>query len=405
MKKTLRWPRYISAVITGALFGIMITWSYFRDELGMLFPTWSAGDLSFIFSIHNVTVCVALLATGFLLKRVSHRMMLFVSGTLLLIGFGSFPFLPIDKPETAFIMAIVFFTVVAAFSVGISISAGYSLYTQWAPDHPGKLIGAMALACSVAPIIAGAACSWLIPIVGVLQAIRWIGIVVAALIYATLPFATPPGPDDKLPPALIRPDNLGQEEVSPLKMLRMPSFWLLIVFNAVVRTSGLIIIDFGGSIAIYFGTAALVGLLFSPASGLANIICGILVDKFSASRVMLICGGTLVLSAILLIAGNALDSPLLAIAGLVTGGLSYGGCLVYNSSSVRNLFGPKYYAQNLSYAQMSILLAAGGGYLAGRLLDMQGGNYMGVFFLILGLAVVSVASGAGMGFFTKRRRG
>ena len=403
--KTVRFPRYISAVITGALFGIMITWSYFRDELGMLFPAWSAGDLTLIFSLHNAVVCIALLVAGILLKRISHRVMLFISGTMMLIGFGSFPFLPVDNPETAYILAFVFFTIISASSVGISISAGYSLYSQWAPDHPGKLMGAMALACSISPLFAGAACSRLIPVVGVLQAIRWIGIVMAALIYATLPFASPPGPNDKLPPPLVRPDNLDMEDIPPIKMLRMPSFWLLMVFNAVVRTSGLIIIDFGGSIAIYFGTTALVGLLFSPASGLANVIGGILIDKLSTSRVMFIGGGTLVLSAILLLAGNSLDSRFLAIAGLITGGLSYGCCLVYNSSSVRNLFGPKYYAQNLSYAQASILLAAGGGYLAGRLLDAQGGSYMGVFFLILVFALISVACGAGMGVFLKRKRG
>ena len=391
-----RWPRLIAAVINGFLLGILLTWSYFRDDLGTLFPSWSASNLSLVFSIHNVSVCIALFLTGLLLKRLSHRTMLFIAATMLLAGFGSFPFLPADHPELALVLASVFFGVIAACSIGIGVSAGYSLYTQWMPDQPGKLIGIMSLACSVAPIIAGAVCSRLIPIVGVLHAVRWVGIVVAALIYATLPLAKPPGPDFKMPSVPSRMNNTNQADCSPREMLLMPSFWLLLAFNAVIRTSGLIIIDFGGSIAIHFGAAALVGLLFSPATGVANIVGGVLVDKLSTPRVMYLCSGLILVSAILLLSGNAAGSAFLATAGLIAGGFSYGCCTVHCSASVRVLFGPKHYAQNLGYVQMSILLAAGGGYLAGRLLDSRGGNYQGVFILILVFALVSVACGAGM---------
>ena len=402
-KQAARWPRFIAAVATSILPGALYSWSYFRDDIGKLFPSWSAGDLSLIFSIQNITVCFAILAAGFLLKRISNRIMLFIAATLLLIGLTLFSFIPEERPDIALVMAVISFSGIAAAAVGIVAAAAFPLYTQWAPDHPGKLIGFMALTTSCTPIAAGAVCSALIPVIGVLPTVRWLGIVIAAIVYLTLPLARPPGPDDKLPPEQVRAENPEQRDFSPGEMMRMPSFWMLFIFNAVIRTSGLIIIDFGGSIAIYFGMAAILGLLHSPSTGIANIVGGFLADRLKTSRFLILAGGMLLLGVILLLSGNAAGIPMLAIAGLLVGGFSYGTCTIICSSSVRNLYGLKYFAQNYAIIQMAILLASGGGYIAGNLLDLGNGNYQGVFLLLLGFAIVGIACGTCMEIVMKRR--
>ena len=404
MEKTTRWPYVLAAMVTGFFNGTLYTWSYIRDELGLLFPSWSASNLSFIFSIHNVTVCAALIGTGLILKRVSHRTMLFIAGTTMLTGFALFPLLPVDRPNLAFGMTIVLFGIIAASSVGMTVIAGYALYTRWLPEHTGKLLGAMALAHSITPIVLGAICSQLIPVVGTLQAVRFVGIGTAALLYATLPLAKLPGPHVKLPPAPAPKDNPDQKEYTPREMLRIPSFWLLFLFNMVMRTSGLIIIDVGGSIAIYFGMSALLGLLYSPANGVANIAGGFLIDRLGTARVMLLCGGTLMLGAFLMLLGNATGNGILVIAGILAGGLSYGCCVVHSSASTRYLFGGKNYAQNLSFVQTSIMLAAFGGFLAGKLLDRLEGDFIGVFILILCLAISGIVLGICMGSYMKKQK-
>jgi MFS family permease len=226
----------------------------------------------------------------------------------------------------------------------------------------------------------------------------------AALLYITLPLARPPGPDAVLPPAPVRIDNPDQKEFSPRQMLRIPAFWILFAFNVVMRTSGLIMIDFGGSIALAFGMSALLGLLYSPSNGIANITGGILVDKFGTSRVMVMCGISLLVGAGMMLFGNMIDNGIVVIAGLLVAGLSYGCCIVQNAASMRYLFGPKSYAQNFSYVQVSILFAAVGGYLAGSLLDRQEGNFSGVFTLLLCFAVTGIAAGLFMGAYMKKRR-
>jgi MFS family permease len=404
MTRTSRWPYFLAAIINGFFLGVLFVWSYFREELGILFPTWRASDLSLIFSVHNVFIFISVFAAGFLLKKFSNRALIFAAAAALLIGFGLFPYLPLDRPNAALIMATVLFGVVSASAIGVASSAGYALYTRWAPDHPGKVIGSMSLALSIAPIILGALCSVLVPVAGALQTIRWVGVIAAALLFATLPLAKPPGPDAKLPPAPVRVENPDQKEFTPAEMLRTPVFWIMLVFNTVIRASGLMIIDFGGSIAIHFGLAALLGMLYSPANGAANVIGGVLVDKLSTARVIFICGGTLLLGAILLLAGNEADSGALVMAGLLLGGLSYGCGTVHSTASIRIIFGQKHYARNWSYIQLSILLAAFCGYMAGNLIDKQSGNYQGVFTLILICSLAAIACGFGLMVFLKRKK-
>ena len=403
MKYTTRWQYFIAAAANGFFLGVLFVWTYFRDELAKIFPTWRASDLSLIFSVHNVVICLSLLGAGFLLKKLSNRVIVAIGAVGLLVGFGMFPFLPLDKPDTALLMATILFGVISAASVGISSTSGYSLYIQWAPDHPGKMVGTIMLALSVAPILMGALCSVLVPAVGVLQTIRWVGVIASVLLMATIPFARPPGASDNLPPAPVRAENIEQREFRPTEMFCMPSFWILFVFNTVIRASGLMIIDFGGSIAIHLGLTAILGMLYSPANGTANIVGGVLVDKLSTARVIMLCGGTLLLASILLFAGNAADSGFLVMAGLLIGGLSYGCGTVHSTASMRILFGQKHYALNWSYIQLSILIAATCGYLAGVLLDRQSGDYMGVYIMILCCALLTIACGIAMGIYMKRQ--
>ena len=404
VKKATRWPYFLAAIVNGFFLGVLFIWTYFRDELGNLFPTWKASDLSLIFSLHNVFICISVILAGSLLKKFSNRTILFIAGLALLIGFGLFPFLPLDRPDLAFIMAAILFGVIGASSIGIASTAGYALYTQWAPEHPGKVVGAMSLALSIAPIILGAVCSQIVPALGALQTIRWVGIAVAALLFLTLPLAKPPGPDVQLPPARVRVENPNQKEIAPKEMVRMPSFWLLLLFNTVIRASGLMIIDFGGSIAILFGLTAILGMLYSPANGIANIIGGILIDKYDTTKVIFLCGGTLLLGAILLLAGNAQDNGFLVMAGLLIGGLSYGCGTVQSTASIRILYGQKHYAQNFGYLQISILIAALSGYMAGRLLDRDSGNYQGVFIMIFICALAVIVCGFGMAAHIKLQK-
>ena len=404
LKQTTRWPFFLAAIVNGFFLGVLFIWSYFRDELGRLFPTWSASNLSLIFSVHNVFICISVLFAGSLLRRFSNRMILFFSGLALLIGFGLFPLLPLDSPDSALVMAAVLFGVIGAGSIGVASTAGYSLYTQWAPEHPGKVIGSMSLALSIAPLILGAVCSLLVPELGALHTIRWVGIAVASLLFLTLPLARPPGPDAKLPPARVRVENPNQKEFTPKEMLRLPSFWLLFVFNSAIRASGLMIIDFGGSIAILFGLTALLGMLYSPANGIANIVGGILVDKLSTAKVIFMCGGTLLLGSVFLLFGNSAGSGFLVMSGLLIGGLSYGCGTVLSTASIRILYGQKNYAQNWGYIQISILVAAFCGYLAGHLLDRQSGNYQGVFVIILICSLAAITCGFGMAAYMRYQK-
>jgi MFS family permease len=154
MKKKLnRTPIYVCAVLTGIEMGALFSWSYFRDPLAKLFPEWSASRLSLVFSTHNVTVVLVALLTGILLKRLKPRTILMASAVTLLIGFGCFPLLPKEDPQTAYAMLLILFGVVAASSAGMSGIAATAAYQPWVPDRLGLLTGIIFLVAGCSPIL------------------------------------------------------------------------------------------------------------------------------------------------------------------------------------------------------------------------------------------------------------
>lgn len=390
--KVNRVPYFICIAASGLQLGVVFSWSYFRDSLATLFPTWTAARLSLVFSMHNVTVVVTALITGVLLKYLKQRTLVAMAGAVVLIGFGVFPLFPLDNPGAAYIMLFISFGVVAASSSGFAGISVPTVYQPWFPDHLGLLTGVLFMASGLSPIIFGYICSLLIPAVGVLRAVQILGAIMFVIIVATLPWCKTPGPDVKLPPPKITENSSNTRDYTLKEVLRNPLYWCFFLYTAMARSVGIVLLDLGGTIAVAFGVATLLGLIISPANGAASVIGGIIQDRIGIGRTILLSCGMLVLSSLLLISGSIADSAFAIITALIIGGLGYGVSLVISASATRILFGDKHYAQNYSFLTVSLVPAAASGYLAGALLDRIG-NYSGVFIMVLILCILSLVCG------------
>jgi OFA family oxalate/formate antiporter-like MFS transporter len=395
-KKVNRLPIFICAALTGIEMGALFTWSYFREPMAALFPEWSARQLSFVFSLHNVTVVAVALLTGVLLKKLQPRTMLMVSACTLFLGYLLIGFLPLDNPKAAYVMLLICFGIVAASSAGMSGIAATAAYQPWVPDRLGLLTGVMFLVAGASPIILGVICSRLIITFGVLRAIQIIGGIVFLCILATMPFNKLPGPDVELPPAPILDNAASAHEYTWKEVLKSPLFWLFFLYNAAARSAGIIMSDLGGTIAIAFGASALFGLLFAPANGVTSVIGGALLDRIGVNKTILISCGLLILCGGMLLIGNSTSSSVIIISALIFGGAGYGISLVMGASATRLLFGNKYYAQNYSFVTVSIAVAAASGFAAGSILDSMNGAFGGVFTYILIMGVICLALVGGM---------
>jgi OFA family oxalate/formate antiporter-like MFS transporter len=390
-------------MVTVGMGGYLITWSYFRDALGQMFPDWSQSQLSLPFSLHNITVCLMMLFTGPLLLKLSSRVVLGFGGVAVLVGFGFFSFLPRDNPGVALVMATVGFGVVAAMSVGIGVIASFDTFLPWFPDRPGAVSGVLTFWCGVAPIPLGALCGVFLARFGVLTAISLTGAVIGIAVLLAAVWAKKPGPDIKLPPPPPRVEEALGRDYSPTQVLRTGTFWCVFLFNVTVRSAGLIVSDLGGTIAVAIGVATIAGLMFAPANGLACIVGGFLMDRFTVERVMTLMAAAVAVGGVLLRVGNVTHSSFPVIAGIALVGFGYGGVTVTGVSGARILFGMKHYAQNLGLISVSIGPAAIAVILAGKLNTGGAEGFGGAFSLVTILGFAATAACVAM-FATERSR-
>jgi MFS family permease len=237
----------------------------------------------------------------------------------------------------------------------------------------------------------GFVCSLLIPVFGVLHAVRILGLICFLCVLATMPWCKLPDASVELPAAPQEKESAAIRDYTWKETLSSPLFWFFFLYNAAARSAGIILSDLGGGVAVAFGAPALFGLLFAPANGAVSVIGGAVLDRVGVTKTMSASCALLVLCGCLLLLGDAAHSATVIIAAIVVGGAGYGVSIVMGASATRILFGDKYYAQNYSFITISIAFAAASGYGAGNILDRMNGSYFGVFAFVLLLGALASA--------------
>lgn len=366
------------------LFGTLFVWSVLRNPLLELFPTWNEGMLSVIFGIHNLFTCGGILWGGQLCKRISPRRAFLIFALLTFVGLFGFAFLPVEDPNLSYILVFVLFCAFAALGIGIGINVVQSTTIPWFPQNSGAISGALYMALGVSSVILAGAAQKLLLLVGTKNIMPVFGCVillVALLILADRNSITPP----------CEAVDSGDERtgVRPGEMLKTPMFWVLVIWNVSLRTSGLILLDHAASMAVAFGGAALVAMLIAPANGLGCISVGVALDRLGMRRVMWIDAALMLLAGVLLCLGIVKTIFGVIFVGLILGGFAYGGSSSAYSASIKNCFGSKYYSQTFAVSNLAMGCAALLESTSGVVLDLSGG-YLWVMLMVLVLAVVAL---------------
>ena len=85
--KNNRWFYAIVGVVILLFAGMVYAWSVLSGPIAQEFPEWSKAQLSMTFTIVMILFCLGALISGFLAKRVSARVYIWISAALFLIGF------------------------------------------------------------------------------------------------------------------------------------------------------------------------------------------------------------------------------------------------------------------------------------------------------------------------------
>ena len=374
-------------IVANLLLGTLFIWSVMRNPLLELFPQWSEGMLSIVFGFHNLFTSAGILLGGFLASRISSRRIFLLLGILVFLGLGGFTLLPVDRPGLSYAMVIVLFWLFAAVGIGLGISAVQSTTIPWFPRHSGLISGALYMALGVSSVLLAALAEVLLPAFGVQTTMLVFGAIVLIVVLLIL-----------LDRRSILPPRADAGEArapltgfAPGEMLRSPVFWLLILWNISLRSAGLTLLDHAASMSVAFGGTAIVAMLISPANGLGSLTIGMTMDRVGTRAVLRFSAGLMLAAGALLLLGDRMDHYPLLLAGLLLGGLAYGGSSSSYSASVKNIFGPRYYAKNFGISNIAIGCAALIESASGFLVDAGGGSYTGVLWMVLLLSLPAIA--------------
>ena len=374
-------------IVANLLLGTLFIWSVMRNPLLELFPQWSEGMLSIVFGFHNLFTSAGILLGGFLASRISSRRIFLLLGILVFLGLGGFTLLPVDRPGLSYAMVIVLFWLFAAVGIGLGISAVQSTTIPWFPRHSGLISGALYMALGVSSVLLAALAEVLLPAFGVQTTMLVFGAIVLIVVLLIL-----------LDRRSILPPRADAGEArapltgfAPGEMLRSPVFWLLILWNVSLRSAGLTLLDHAASMSVAFGGTAIVAMLISPANGLGSLTIGMTMDKVGTRVILRFAAGLMLAAGALLLLGDRMDCYPLLLAGLLLGGLAYGGSSSSYSASVKNIFGPRHYAKNFGISNIAMGCAALIESVSGFLVDAGGGSYTAVLWMVLLLSLPAIA--------------
>lgn len=352
-----RWSVLASGIIVMLLIGLQYAWSIFRPYLSTMFPTWTATNLSTIFTVSMVVFSVSMFICGKLQMKWGCRLTLLIAAVLMCIGFLGASALDVANPDGSYIRLIIFYGVFCGAAVGFGYNTSLSVVPFWFPKNFGLIVGVLMMAYGISSLILGGATQVIIHAYNIMTAFRILAVVSALLMLAAAFFM-------KRAPQVPASEKSEEEKLhtgrdyTTMQMLATSTFWLCMFAGVVRAAGGLAVINSAATIALYYGAPALVGMMVSFFNALGRISAGAIHDRFGY-RVGLLLNAFVGLSAsICLIFGNLTRFIPIILCGFAFAGLAYGGANPVLMAFMKEAFGEKYYATNVGIAGLTVLPAS-----------------------------------------------
>lgn len=355
--------------ITMLAVGIIYSWSVFQLPISKTYPEWGMAELSFPFTLALCGFCIGGLCAGILQRKIPARIIVFVCA---LFFCGSF--IIVSNAESL-IGLYIGFGVLAGMSSGAINNCVMNATTAWYPECPGTISGILTMGFGMSSFIINKIFAAITPSYGEgwRNVFFYMGIILFSIVLICGIFITKPENSKAFSEESSEKSN---EEIPPQEMMKKSSFWLYIIWLAVILAAGLAIISQGSVITLPVALnleidniATLVSLI-SIFSGLGRIIFGVLFDKIKYRKTFILGSGLFVAATLLLILSILLKSTIILTAGFVFTGLSY-GCLAPTTAAFARLFyGNKYYSINYPIINMTILFSSFASTAAGMIYDI-----------------------------------
>ncbi len=387
-----RWIKAFAGVLLMLVLSAMYAWSYFRVELEAVYPGWSQTQVTFNFTILMSCFCLGGLAAGSILKRWNKSIQLIISALLIGGGFFGVSLLPVQSGPALFQLYLCY-GVLTGLGTGIAYNAVLSGIQPWFPEQPGLISGVLLMGMGFGTLLLGNAAAALIPAAGLGNTFRIFAAASLAILCLCAPVIKAP---DALPCSSDQPDETSSADLSTGQMLRRSSFWLYFIWNILLSAAGMLVINSASSISLFYGLAAVVGLLVSVCNGLGRLLIGSCMDRMGWKGTMFFNNGILLTSGILLCIGDQCGAAMIVLAGMLCMGICNGGGITISAALIRQLYGSKYYASNFSVCNLCLIPASIIGPMISAALQDGSGSYWSTFVMVTALGIITMALNFGI---------
>lgn len=365
--------------------GIIYAWSIFRVEIKALFPEFNAAQLSLNFTITMSGFCLGGFIGGKLSAKKSQSFSVRVSAVMLFAGFMGASYMGGLEGRRALMLMYVCYGAVCGLGTGIGYNACVSGVSPWFPKRMGLVSGILLMGFGFGSLFLGLLARSLSAGLGIFNVFRIYSVVILIVLLTGSFFLKKPEAEKT---SDISPDR---KSYTSMQMLAKTSFWVYFIWNVIMSSSGLLVINSAANISVYYGAAAGLGLVVSVFNGAGRPVTGAIMDKLGQFKGMAVMNGFLIIASLFLIYTAASQNIITMCIGMFVVGMCYGGGITISAKVINDLYGPKHYAVNFSLSNFCMIPASFiGPYISGVLQDRSGGSYTSTFIMLLAMAVFAL---------------
>jgi MFS family permease len=389
-----RWVLVILGLIINLCLGSVYAWSVFVGPLTDHFTrslgqSVTASEVLLPFSVFLAFFAIAMPFTGKYIEKYGPRNMTIAGGCLTGLGWllssfaGSVQWL------------YIFYGVIAGVGVGITYGVPIAVSARWFPDRRGLAVGLTLLGFGFSAVLTANIAGYLIGASGVMNTFRVFGIAfIVLIVLLALPLRFPAAgwkPAGWTPPAPA-PGAAVACELTREQMLRTSSFYALWFCYFIGCLAGLMAIGIakpvGTDVGVEAGLATMLVGFFAVFNGFGRPVFGAVTDKFTPQNTAMISFVLIGFASLLIWQIPSVSVYIFAFA-LLWGCL--GGWLAIAPTACGSYFGTCDYPR--CYGVMFLAYGAGGivGPQLAGFIKTSTGSYLGVFPIVLVLAVIGLA--------------
>ena len=377
-----KWIYLIFGILIMMCLGTVYSYSVLRPSVERHYVVGSMlGGLPYMTSLAFYAIFMFL--TGRHLERFDPRMVLITGGLLVSLGWILSAFAPNIYALT------LTYGVISGAGVGIAYGVPMTAISKWFPEKKGLFVGLVLVGFGLSPVVTAPLIRQLVDALGLQSTFLAIGASFGILIpLLSLPFRYPELSAEVVEGAEVTSSS-GLDTRDMVKSKGFKALYLNFVIGSMIGLMMVGLTMAAGTVMIGLASSEVTSLmvLFALFNGAGRPIFGLITDRFSSKRAMLLSYLLILAAALLMLTAKEGDSLKYAVS-FSTFWFNLGGWLAIAPTSTSAMFGSRSYSRNYGVVFTAYGIGAIAGVLASGLLLDVFTSMANVFFFVAFLCIL-----------------